>query len=106
MALKEYYWTFEQTEAATMWEVNNVPEGALHPAITEVFATGGYIIQPDSQLVAPYGLQLVFGVTPVSGIAMGKYYLDETTTDITSSANNVSITITQNGGTDPVGSTF
>lgn len=111
MALKEFYWTFTQDVESTVWDIDNVPEGALHYSITEVFAEGGSIIQPDSQVKAPYGLQLVFGVTPVSGYAMGKYYKDvpespDNPTVITTGANTVTINVTQNGGTTPAGSTF
>lgn len=108
MALKEYYWQFEQTTAATTWNINNVPEGAIRPSITEVFADGGQIIQPDSQLVSPDGLQLSFGVTPVAGMAMGKYYkeVDDSQVVQDGAGNNVTITVTQNAGGTPTGTTF
>lgn len=112
MALKEYYFEYEKTVASNTWNINfsdlKIPDDALYASVTEVFATGGEIIQLDSQLVAPDGLQLSFGVTSVSGKAIGKYYLESNDqTVVTDSAGNmVNITVTQNGGSDPVGSTF
>lgn len=112
MALKEYYWEFTQSTPAMTWNISTsdvgVPSAALHVSITEVFATGGTIIQPDSQLVSPDGLQLSFGVTEVSGTAVGKYYLEVPGSSVITDAygNTVNITVTQNGGTAPTGATF
>lgn len=108
MALVERYWEFHQAEPATSWDIDNVPEGAIHPAVDRVELVGGEIVSPESQTVAPYGLQLSFGVTPEAGVAVGKYFVeaeDDTTQTISSGANNVTISVTQNGGT-PTGDTF
>lgn len=104
-------WTFTQTEPATVWNIANVPEGALYPSITEVFAEGGEIIQPDSQLVSPDGLQLSFGVQAKSGTAVGKYYVEQQAVPDPEiiqdgAGNNVTITVTQNTGGTPTGTTF
>lgn len=98
--LVQRHWTFEQASAGTTWDVDNVPEGAQGAAITHVITSGGQILQPDNQSVAPYGLQLSFGVTAVAGTAYGSYYVESDSTVI--SGNGGTITVNQyNYGTDP-----
>lgn len=101
--LVQRHWTFDQTVAATTWDVDNVPDGAIGAAITHVITDGGQILQPDNQSVAPYGLQLSFGVTAVAGTAYGSYYIDVTdqTTTIDGTNGIVNVTVNQyNGATD------
>jgi len=111
MTLVDHYFEFEQTTPATTWDINfeslGIPGTAKYASVEKVFATGGEIIDLDSQLVAPDGLQLSFGVIPVAGKAIGKYYLESGGTVVTDSAGNVvNITVTQNGGAAPAGATF
>lgn len=112
MALREYPWTYVQTQAESTWNIVSadvgIPSNAQFISATEIFADGGEIIQPVSQLVSPDGIQLSFGVQSESGTAVGKYYLevpDDPQVVQDGYGNNVTITVTQNGGT-PTGTTF
>lgn len=100
------YWSFEQTTASTVWNINNVPAASTSAVITHVITDTGQILQPESQLKAPDGLQLSFGVTPKKGIAYGAYFVDadgdgipdEETQTITTGAKVVNITVNQTSG--------
>lgn len=70
------FWEFAQPTESTTWNVNNVPENSVRAVITHVVTSDGQVLQPDSQLISPNGLQLSFGVTPISGVAYGEYFLD------------------------------
>lgn len=98
MARIKRYWQFIQETPSTTWEINNVPDGAVDPVITHIKTTAGAILQPDSQLVAPYGLELVFGVTPVIGTAYGEYFEETQNVVVDGYGNSVVINITQTGG--------
>lgn len=89
--MHQKHWTFEQTEPATTWNVNNVPEGAKGAVITHIITDEGQILQPDNQLVAPDGLQLSFGVEAVAGVAYGDYYMGDDTTTVVHDGNTVNI---------------
>lgn len=67
---------FEQTSPSHTWEINNIPEGAVDPVITHIETNGGFIIQPEHQIKAPYGLQLSFGVESFAGVAYGTYIVE------------------------------
>lgn len=95
--MHQKHWTFSQEQAATTWEVNNIPEGATGAVITHIIADDGQILQPDNQIIAPYGIQLSFGVEEVSGVAYGDYYIEGSdTTTVEHDGNTVNITINQN----------
>lgn len=79
--LVQYHWSFVQSNASNMWEVDNVPEDAMGVHINHIQQTNGEIIMPDRQLLAPYGIELHFGIHQVAGVAYGSYYkeVDNTT---------------------------
>lgn len=89
--MHQKHWTFTQTNPATAWEVNNIPDGATGAVITHIEADDGQILQPDNQIKAPYGIQLSFGVEAVSGTAYGTYYTDEDSTVVEHDGNVVNI---------------
>lgn len=89
------HWTFEQTTAATEWQIDNIPDGADGAVITHVITNDGRILQPENQVIAPYGLQLSFGVTAVAGTAYGNYYDSSNTTTVESDGNTVNVTVNQ-----------
>jgi hypothetical protein len=94
--MHQKHWTFTQTTASSTWDIDNIPEGAEGAVITHVITDDGQILQPENQLIAPYGLQLSFGVTAVSGTAYGDYYTESDTTTVETDGNIVNITINQN----------
>lgn len=88
---------FEQPDAASLWEVNNIPSDAVRSVVTYVETNEGEILQPDDQVRAPYGIQLSFGVRQVSGTAYFDYWVEEEDTTVVSSDGNVvNITVNQN----------
>lgn len=89
--MHQKHWKFTQTTAATTWEINNIPDGATGAVITHIEADDGQILQPDNQIKAPYGIQLSFGVAPVSGVAYGTYYTDDDSTVVEHDGNVVNI---------------
>lgn len=91
------HFEFHQPTPSSIWEVNNIPDGAKHAVITHIETDSGEILQPDSQLRAPYGIQLSFGVRDVSGTAYGDYYTD----DIVINGNGGVINVTINQNNDP-----
>jgi hypothetical protein len=93
--MHQKHWTFTQNEAATTWEINNVPANANGAVITHIESIDGQILQPDNQLKAPYGLQLSFGVEAVAGTAYGTYYVDDEDMHVEYDGNVVNITINQ-----------
>lgn len=93
--MHQKHWKFEKSVAATTWEVDNIPENAIGAVITHIIADDGKILQPENQTIAPYGLQLSFGVEAVAGTAYGDYYTEDDTT-IEYDGNVVNITINQN----------
>lgn len=94
--MHQKHWKFEQNTPATTWDVDNIPEGATGAVITHIIASDGQILQPDNQVIAPYGLQLSFGVEAVSGVAYGDYYIEGSTTTVDHNGNVVNITVNQN----------
>lgn len=98
--MHQKHWTFTQDTPATVWVVNNIPEGAKGAVITHVIADGGQVLQPDNQLISPDGLQLSFGVEAVSGTAYGDYYLEEqdheSTTTVSGDGGVINVTVHQN----------
>lgn len=100
--MHQKHWTFAQSEAASTWQVNNIPEGATGAVITHIEADDGQILQPDNQIKAPYGLQLSFGVQAVAGTAYGEYYVEETqhdsTTTVSGDGGVINVTVHQNNG--------
>jgi len=69
------HWTFNQEAASTVWEINNIPEGAEGAVITHVITDDGQVLQPENQTIAPYGLDLSFGVKAIAGTAYGTYHM-------------------------------
>ena len=95
------HWTFEQTTPATLWAINNVPTGAEGAVITHIITNTGQILQPDNQTVAPYGLDLSFGVEAIAGIAYGNYYLEEEEQQevvVNGNGGSISVVINQHNG--------
>ena len=76
MSMKQMHWTFEQETVASTWEIANVPEGAIGAVITHVISTTGLITSPDHQVIAPYGLEISFGVQGMLGTAYGTYFME------------------------------
>lgn len=75
--LKEYFWVFQKLDAAPVWDIDNIPEGAIAPRISHVESDdGGVIHTPKSQTKTLYGLQISFGADAVSGTAYGSYFLE------------------------------
>lgn len=77
MAMIQKHWKFRQETSASVWEVNNIPDGADGAVISHIITDEGVVLQPDQQLVAPYGLQLSFGVQAYAGVAYGTYFTNE-----------------------------
>lgn len=98
--MHQKHWTFAQTNPATTWEVNNIPDGATGAVITHIETSEGVILQPDNQVKAPYGLQLSFGVEAVDGIAYGDYYTEDNDVVVNGNGGVINVTINQhnNGG--------
>ena len=82
---------FVQNTAASVWEVNNIPEGAARAVVTYIETFEGEILQPDSQMRAPYGIQLSFGVREVSGTAYYDYWAEDSSTVVEHDGNVVNI---------------
>jgi len=74
--LIQHHWSFIQSTPSNTWEVDNVPEGAMGMHIDHVEQTDGQLVNPDRQLLAPYGIQLDFGIHAVAGVAYGSYYTE------------------------------
>ncbi len=96
------HWTFTQTTPAMTWVVNNIPEDAKGAVITHIIADGGQILQPDNQTIAPYGLDISFGVEAIAGTAYGTYYLEEEEEQqevvLNGNGGSISVVINQHNG--------
>lgn len=95
--MHQKHWEFKQETPRSMWEVNNIPDGAKDAVITHIETDVGEILQPESQMRSPYGIQLSFGVRDISGTAHGVYFDGEEIT-INGNGATMNITINQNNG--------
>ena len=72
-------WTYTQAvdSPQSTWTLDNVPEGAKGPFITHVQDSNGILHTPTHQELNSDGhLEINFGMTELSGVAYGNYYLE------------------------------
>lgn len=99
------------TELASVWELP-LPDTALpHTAAVDVVQNeAGSRIDVDSAIQTNVPSILIsFGLDEHSGVARYSWLEEEednTSTSISSGSNQVTINVTQNGGTAPTGTTF
>ena len=95
--MHQKHWTFTQPESnpSSTWEVNNIPDDAEGAVITHIITTNGQILQPENQIIAPYGLQLSFGVQDVAGVAYGNYFAKDEIV-VSGDGGVINVTINQN----------